>query len=83
MGYAELTRHYTVVCTPGVREWTSMRTEFDPVAFTVLRDKAERILSARAPLARLSNDPSWYACKWCSWHGECHGVAKADAQVAA
>lgn len=75
MGYAELTRHYTVVCTPGARDWTSMRTEADPVAFALLRDKADRILHARAPLAKLSNDPAWYACKWCSHHAICHGVA--------
>lgn len=76
MGYAGLTRHWLVCCTPGVREWISVRTEFDPVEFERLKDKAKRILEARAPLAKLSNDPSWYACKWCHYHERCHGGGK-------
>lgn len=73
MGYAQLARHYTVVCTAGARDWTSMRTEFEPAAFDDLRDKAKRILEARVPLAKLSTDPNWYACKWCPYREECHG----------
>lgn len=75
MGYAKLTRHWLVCCTPGARDWIGVRTEFDPVEFEALRDKARRILDARAPLAKLSNDPSWYACKWCHYHTRCHGGA--------
>ena len=73
MGYAELTRHWLVCCTPGARDWISVRTEFDPVAFETLKDKAERILNARAPLAKLSNDPSWWICRTCQYHARCHG----------
>ena len=76
MGYAELTRHYTVVCTPGVREWTSVRTEFSPFAFAMLKDKAKRILEARAPLAKISSDPAWWECKWCPHHAQCHGAPR-------
>jgi hypothetical protein len=75
MGYADLERHYLVACTPGARDWTSVRTDFDAAAFAALKDKAQRILTARAPLARISNDPAWYQCRWCDHHVGCHGVA--------
>ncbi len=76
MGYADLTRHYTVVCTAGARDWTSLRTEFSKDVFDYLKDKARRILTARVPLARISNDPNWWACKWCAFRPECHGVVE-------
>ena len=72
MGYADLTRHYLTVCTPGVRDWDSCRTEFDVEAFIKIKDKARRIIEARAPLAKISNDPNWYMCKWCRYHERCH-----------
>ena len=75
LGYSEMTRHWLVCCTPGARDWISVRTEFDPAEFASLKDKARRILDARAPLAKLSNDGSWFACKWCHYHARCHGGA--------
>ena len=75
MGYAGLTRHYTVVCTAGARDWTSLRTEFEPAAFEALKAKAERILNAQVPLARVSNDPSWFLCRMCHYAPRCHGGA--------
>ena len=52
MGYFDLTRHYITVCTPGVRDWDSTRTEFDADAFMKIKDKAERILNSAVPLAK-------------------------------
>lgn len=75
MGYFDLTRHYITVSTPGVREWDSARTEFDAAAFAKIKDKARRVLEARVPLAKLSNNPSWYQCKFCVYHARCHGGA--------
>ena len=72
MGYADLTRHYTVICTPGARDWTSVRTEFNLEGFIRLKEKARRIIEAPYPLARISNDPAWYVCKWCDHHAQCH-----------
>jgi len=74
MGYAELTRHWLTVCTPGGREWDAVRTDFNKKDFDELKDKAKRILEARAPLARVSNDPSWHVCKWCKYQVKCHGA---------
>lgn len=74
LGYLGLTHHYMTVCTPGVRDWIAVKTTFQPVEFQALEAKAERILSARVPLARVSNNPEWHTCKWCAWREECHGV---------
>lgn len=74
MGYSKLTRSYMTVCTPGVREWDSVRTEFDPLAFEAIKDKAERILNAKVPLTRISNTPTWWQCDWCHHKTECHNL---------
>lgn len=50
-------------------EWV----HFDVAEFTRLRVKAERIITANEPPQRLSNDPSWYECKFCDHHAICHG----------
>ena len=73
MHYSGLTRHYLTCSSPGERATVSVRTDADPAHAARLRDKAERILSARAPLARISNDPSWFQCSWCGHHARCHG----------
>jgi hypothetical protein len=73
MSYSGMTRHYLVAATPGVRDLTSVRTNENPVYAAELRSKAERILNARSPLAKISEDPSWWQCRMCQWNGVCHG----------
>ena len=75
MGYAGIDRHYLTACTPGARDWMSVRTEFDPIAFLQAKDKAARILNAKGPLARVSNDPSWFQCRMCEFAEPCHADA--------
>lgn len=74
LGYTGLTRHYLVVSTPSVRDWDSVRTEFDPDAFAAIKDKARRILDAKVPLARVSNKPDFWQCGWCHHKAECHNL---------
>lgn len=74
MGYGAFTRHYLTVCTPGGRAWDSVRTEFDQGAFLRIKDKAKRIIEAKFPLAKVSNDPSWYQCRFCQYSVRCHGT---------
>jgi hypothetical protein len=40
-----------------------------------LEEKAHRIVEAAEPPPRLSEDPSWFACKFCDYHALCHGTA--------
>lgn len=50
------------------------RVKFDKDAFDRLHARAERIIKANEPPLRISEDPSWYQCKFCSMHGLCHGT---------
>lgn len=53
---------------------------YNQSAAEMLDAKAARILRAclaGEPLPRLSQDPSFYQCKWCSWRDRCHGKAAA------
>lgn len=50
-------------------EWV----HFDPVEFAKLKARAERVIRAAEPPMKISNDPSWYVCKLCSFHEHCHG----------
>ena len=74
MGYTGMRRHYLTVSTPGVRDWEAVRTDFNAQDFEALKDKANRIINARAPLAKISNDPSWFQCSWCDYRERCHGT---------
>lgn len=51
------------------------RFEFDRAEFDRLMDRAMSIVFAAEPPLRLSNDPAWFECKFCHFHGHCHGTA--------
>ena len=51
------------------------RFEFDRAEFDRLMDRAMSIVFAAEPPQRLSNDPAWFECKLCHFHGHCHGTA--------
>lgn len=72
MAYSETTRHYLTASTPGGRVMASARTNTDLDEARRLRAKAERIIAAPEPLTKLSDDPSWYQCRWCPAADVCH-----------
>jgi hypothetical protein len=72
MGLAELTRHWLVCATPGVRDWTSVRTDFDKAELELLLAKAAAIVNAPEPLEKVSSDPAYYVCKQCDASRICH-----------
>ncbi len=39
--------------------------------------KAGRVIYADRPLSRISEDPSWFECRFCDHHDHCHGDAPA------
>jgi hypothetical protein len=51
------------------------RVEHDPVAAAKLLAKAERIIFSDEPPARISDNASWWECKFCDYHPICHGEA--------
>ncbi|UAB76985.1 hypothetical protein INR77_09005 [Erythrobacter sp. SCSIO 43205] len=82
MHYSGMDRHYLVCSSPGGRNETSVRTEADPVAAQVLRDKAERIIFTDTAPQRIGG-PDFYQCKWCDFRALCHEGVSADGQVLA
>ena len=64
--------HYMTVSTPGGRDFTSLRTEYDKGAFEEFTEKAERIINAVTPPDRISGDPDFYQCNWCTFKPNCH-----------
>lgn len=71
MMYQNVDRHWLVCTTPGGREWTSVRTEYDPVAAMKLKAKAERIIFTEEAPARIG-DATNFACRWCHFAPICH-----------
>jgi hypothetical protein len=49
------------------------RVRYDAAIAKGLLDKAKRVIFSPSPPERLSNDPSWYQCKWCDHREICHG----------
>ena len=78
MFYEGLTRHYLVAATPGVRDWISVRTDSDPQMAKTLISKAERIINSQNAPERVSEDPAWFECRFCSFSDICHGIALPD-----
>lgn len=78
MDYADLDRHYTVVCTPGARRWMSVRTNADPKEAKRLRARAQAIIAAQSAPTKISESPGWYICRWCDHSAVCHEGALAE-----
>jgi CRISPR/Cas system-associated exonuclease Cas4 (RecB family) len=50
------------------------RLEFDKDEAQAIIDKALAVITATEPPVGISNDPSWYECKFCDYHSICHGT---------
>ncbi len=72
MHYLSAPRHYLNVGSPGVREMTSCRTDYDADVALRLVAKAKRVISAAQPPARISDDPAWFECRFCPHWSICH-----------
>lgn len=70
--YHGCTRHYLVVATPGGRDWMGMRTDADVPHAISLVARAKKIIHAQEPPDRLSNDPSFFECRYCNYSRVCH-----------
>ena len=70
-------RHYMTVATPGGRQITSVRTNFQKEAFNIFMDKARHIIEAPEPPARISSKADYYICRWCQFNKHCHSTQTA------
>jgi CRISPR/Cas system-associated exonuclease Cas4 (RecB family) len=85
MGLTGMDRAFYLAVNKNTDELYSERVEYDPVEFAKIKARAERVISAAEPPLRVSNDPSWYVCKMCDFHEQCHGnkVPKANCRTCA
>jgi CRISPR/Cas system-associated exonuclease Cas4 (RecB family) len=71
--YAEdLTRHYLTCSTPGGRKTVSVRTDANPEKAEEIIEKADRIIFKKTPPVKMSDDPTYYECKYCDHYDICH-----------
>lgn len=68
----DITRHYTTVCLAGTREIVSCRTEANPKLAKQLTEKAQRVACATTPPFGISDNPTFYECKYlCEFYDHC------------
>lgn len=68
---------YLAVCKDDDRLHAE-RIDFDKDAAAALFAKADAIINASEPPQRLSEDPSWFECKFCEHAPTCHGTQAPD-----
>lgn len=73
MGWAELDRALYLSANKNTDELYSEWIHFNREAFDALQARAQAVIDAEEPPARLSEDPAWYQCKMCDHHAICHG----------
>ncbi len=73
MHYSGLKRHYLTCATPGTRDVTSVRTNYSSDAAWTHIERAGRVIQAGTPPERVSDDSSFWLCKWCHHAELCHG----------
>lgn len=72
MGHLQLERAaFIFVCKDDERIHVE-RFEFDRAEFEKYEARALRIIQAAEPPMRLSEDPAWFACKFCDFQPVCH-----------
>ncbi len=76
MRYTGMERHYLTAATPGGRATISVRTDYQPDKAARIEADARAVIYAAEPPPRISEDASWYECKFCPFHAQCHGEAR-------
>lgn len=71
MGAEQLYRHYLICATPGGRNMTSCRTEFNREVYDAMQSKAERIINAKEPPVRHTENKTNHICRWCDFAEVC------------
>lgn len=73
MHLAQLERCAFIAVNKNTDEIYMERIRYDAAEGMMLVAKAERIIFAATPPARLSDDPSFFGCKFCDYAPVCHG----------
>jgi hypothetical protein len=70
---ADLDRCAFIAVNKNTDEIYMERIHLDKVEAQGLLDKAEAIIFSEQPPAKISNDPSFFGCKFCDYFDVCHG----------
>lgn len=73
MGWASLDRALYFAVNKDTDELYTERLEFDKVVFEKTIAKADTIIFATEPPAKLRDDPKYFTCNWCDHNAVCHG----------
>lgn len=72
MHLADLDRAFYLAVNKDTDELFAERVRRDAEAGLRIVAKAERIIRAAQPPARISEDPAWFRCRFCDHHAACH-----------
>ena len=78
MHLAGLERAFYLAVNKDTDELYSERLRHDEAAALSLLAKASRVIEAQEPPSRISEDASFYLCRWCAYSEICHGDAWAE-----
>ncbi|MCP4468900.1 MAG: hypothetical protein GY813_19405 [Halieaceae bacterium] len=71
----KFTRHYLTCASPGGRKTISVRTHYEKAEAMKAIDRASMVIQCPSPetLSRISNDETFFKCKWCDFSEVCYG----------
>lgn len=78
-----MTRALYFACNKDSDELYVERVRYDKPYATGLMERAERIITATEPPARISDGPDYFACKMCGAQDICHGTTNPTLNVPA
>lgn len=71
-----LTRAFYLAKNKDTDELYAERIKYDPAHAMALEAKAERIVTATRPPPRISDDPTWFECRFCAKNNVCFNHAQ-------
>jgi len=78
MSYLHFERALYMAVNKNTDEIYAERIKADPVRAELLKRKAKRIIFAARPPAKMSDDPTFWKCKFCDAYPVCHGGHEFD-----
>jgi len=79
MGLMDLDRALYMAVNKDTDDLYTEWVHFDQERFTVLMDRAERLIEMSEPPMKLSDDPAYFVCKMCTFWKHCHNGLAAEA----
>jgi hypothetical protein len=73
MHWSQMDRAFYLVVNKNDDSLYSERVKYDKSVAEVLLNRAHTIITSDSPPEKISEDPSWYQCKWCDYQDICHG----------